>query len=320
MSFTIFDKHPGADTGEIGIGLTGEITEIWTFIATDGLHTIEDLRASGLLPEPYIDVHAQNPRLLCRPHKIAQNEDNPALFTVTINWKSEALTPKEKADQQQSEDNPLDRAPRISAETQIMRETTHRDKRGKPKTNAAGDLCDPPLESSYSVLVIDIRRNVTIFPDWAFDYSDAVNSEDFTIKGRLIKKGTAWMAYVKLGEDQNDDGVAYSEARAQLFIRKKRDPVGDELEAEVPSPWQTERLNEGLYALAFGERYRITIDEPDGQGGVFAAGPVPLTASGLEYIKTPDKTIEEYIAGLSYIVDYDHDELDFNEIAEFLWA
>lgn len=319
MSFDIRDKHPGEDTGEIGIGLTGEITEIWTYIATDAFHTIEDLRASGLLPVPFIDTHDQNPRLLCRPHKIAQSDENPALFTVTITWKSEPLTPKEKAEQQQSVDDPLNRKPRITAETQIMKETSHRDRRGKLKSNGAGDLCDPPLESSFSVLVIDISKNVTIFPDWAFDYSDSVNSEDFTIKGRLIKKGTAWLAYVKLNDDQNDNGTDYSEAKAQIFVRKKRDPVGDEDEEDVPSPWQTERLNEGLYAIhpLLGGRYRIKVEDSEGNK-VFAAGPVPLYSDGTEYIKLPGMSIADYMDGMSYIVDYDHDEMDFNDIA-FLW-
>lgn len=322
MAFTIYDKQPGGDTGEISIGLAGEATEIWTIIADNGLHTIEDLRQSGLLAEPYVNVHAQNPRLLLRPHKIAQDTDNPAVFYVTVNWKSEPLTPQEKKEQQEDEANPLDRTPRIVVETAFRTEVRHRDRYGKSKVNSAGDLFDPPLENNATYLIITIRKNVTVFPDWAFDYADGVNSVSFTILGRVFPAGTAWIAKIRLGEAQEDNGVVYCEASIEINVRKKREPVGSETSGDVPSPWQTEQLDEGLMAYDLAApaagRYRIKVKDEDDKD-VYPTGPVPLDGAGKPYLPGPGQTREDYIDNMKYLVFRDHLEVDFNDLS-FLWT
>lgn len=308
MAFDIVDRQPGGNSGTISIGYAGEATEIWTIVADNYNYTTEDLRNSGLFPEVYTTFHAQNSRLRLHPIEIQQNDENPALFICTLKWTSDKLDPKEKDEE---EDDPLDRRPRITVTTGHLKEVKHRDARGVPKTNIVGDLFDPPIESNASYLIITIRKNVTVFPDWVFDFSDAVNSADFTIKGRLIKAEHAWIANLELGEENTDGPTPYCEAKVEIHLKKKRDAYGDEVDADVPTPWVTEVLNEGLFQKVAGVRQRIKVLDDDG-ATVNAPAPVPLTLLGETLIPVTEET-------LTWLQFYDHPLMDFNDIS-FLWS
>jgi len=233
MAFDIVDRKPGGNSGTISIGYAGEATEIWTVLADNYNYTTEDIRNSGIFPEVYTTFHLQNPRLRLHPIQVDQDEERPDLFICTLNWTSDKLDPKEK---DEKDDNPLDRKPRIAIKTGHLKQTKQRDARGVPKVNIVGDLFDPPIESNDTFVIITIRKNVTAFPDWVFDYSDAVNSVDFTIKGRTIKKGHAWIASIDLGEENTDGDVPYCEATIEMHIAKKRDAYGTETVDDVPDP------------------------------------------------------------------------------------
>lgn len=343
MAFTIVDRQPGGHSGKISTGDAGEAVEVWTVIADGTDYSTEDLRLSGIFPPVYDSFHAKNGRLRLQPIDIQQDADNPSLFVCTLTWNSDQL------DQQEDEKNPLNRRARITVKTQFDKVTTHRDFYGKPKVNAAGDLFDPPIESNKTVLVITIRKNVTIFPDWVFEFADSVNSQPFVIKGRTIATGTAWIASIDLGEEQIEQGYpVYCEAVIEIHIKKKRKPHVDTFEEcvynrvtetttcanvtvsespdDVPYPWDTEQLNEGLIeVLDTGDvdgdgrpilaRCRIKIKDPDDPTGtalIYAPAPVPLDSTGarLEPVRIENAT---------YIVFRDHEYLDFNQIA-YLWG
>ncbi len=315
MDFRIVDRQPGGNSGEISIGLAGKAIEIWTIVADDLGYTTEDLRGAELspgvplFPAVYTSFHSQNTRLRLMPIQIEQDEENPALFKATLTWTSDKLDPKEK---EEKEDDPLDRKARIRVRSGRMKDVRHRDFYGKPKVNAAGDLFDPPIESNISFKIIEIRKNVTVFPDWVFDYDDAVNSVPFTIKGRTIAKGCAWMANIELGEENTDGPVAYCEAKIEMHVRKKRKHGVGESPGDVPDPWQTEQLNEGLYADDPIEgRYRINVPDEDGTMKP-APSPVPLTLAG-------DVLSPVTIDNATFIVFRDQEELDFNTI-NYLWS
>lgn len=310
MAFSITDRQPGGNSGEISIGLTGKAVEIWTVVADNYNYTTEDIRNSGLFPEVYTTFHAQNSRLRLQPIGIEQDADNSSLFICTVTWSSEKYdTEKEE----EKEDNPINRKSRITVRTGKLRVTTHRDMYGTSKINPAGDLYDPPLESSVSYRIVTVRKNVVVFPDWIFDFDDTVNSVPFTIKGRLIDTGCAWLADIELGEENTDGPVPYCEARIEMHVRRRRKPTSAEVSAGTtpPSPWQTEQLNEGLFQKVGGVRKRIQVLDDSG-ATVNAPCPVPLDENGVKITNpTPDT--------VTYTVFRDHLEFDFNEIS-YLWS
>lgn len=318
MAFTIVDKQPGGGTGEISIGQAGEATEVWTVVADTVGYSTENLRYAGLWGTPYETYHAQNSRLLLRPVKITQNDDNPALFICTLTWTSEPLTPEEK---EQKENSPLDRKARIKVKSGRMKECKHKDFYGKPKCNTAGDLFDPPIESNSKYLILNIRKYVTVFPDWMFNYDDCVNASPFVIKGRLIEKGCAYIANIELGEENTDGLIPYCEALVEMWIKKRRKPAAGENPNSVPDPWETEQLNAGLHergdAILFTDpvqyrKVRAKVKD-DNNEDVYAAAPVPLDKDGKKL--NPTATLDN----AHYVVFRDHEELEFSAIS-YLWS
>jgi hypothetical protein len=322
-----FDRRPGGATGTHGPANTGEVTEIWEFIADNYNETPETLRAAGILPVPYQDTHPDNSRLVFMPPEIEQDAENPSRFIVTLKWTSE---PIKQSEEDKEEENPLDRKPKITIRTIREKEVAHIDRKGRPKTNTAGDLFDPPIESNRSYIQIEIRKNVTFFPDWAFEFADAVNSEDFVIEGRTILAGRACIEEIEMGEKQFEGPVVYCTARVVISVKKPRarrnDGSGNSLEKDqsgnptddVPGPWQTEQLNEGLHAIDdrtswFGQKMRIQINDGSTPPQLEnAAAPVMLTYNGRVLASPGPNTA-------FFVVFDDHDYLDFNDI-DFLWT
>jgi len=314
MAFDVVDRKPGGQSGTLSIGGSGEAVEVWEVVADNNDYTTEDLRNSGIFPNVYESFHLQNPRLRLQPIAITQDEEAPSRFTCTLKWSSDKLDPKEE---EQKDDSPLDRRPRITVKTSTMRETRHRDFYGKIKVNAAGDLFDPPIESNVSFLIINIRKNVTAFPDWVFEYSDAINSTPFTIAGRTIDTGCAWIASIELGEVNTDGPVEYCESRLEMHIRRRRQQTTAELATTPPtippSPWQTEQLNEGLFELVAGVHIPILVSDggtPSTQ--VRVPAPVPLTAAGAQLSPVT-------VDNATFITFRDHEELDFSALSP-LWS
>lgn len=309
MNFIIVDRQPGGNSGEISIGLAGKAVEIWTLVGDRLDYTTEDVRASGIFPEVYTTFHPDNYRLRLMPIEIEQDDENPAKFVCKLTWTSDKLDPKQK---DEKEDSPLNRKARIRVKTGRMKEVRHRDFYGKPKVNAAGDLFDPPIESTVTFRILRIKKNVTVFPEWIFDFDDCVNSLDFTIKGRVIKKGCAWIADIDLGDENTDGPVPYCEAYIEIHVRKRRKPATGESLSDVPYPWEIEQLNEGFFEKKDGKRQRIKVLDADGVTLVPSPSPVPLAANGQ---KLDPVTIDN----ATFIRFRDHEERDFNQIS-YLWS
>jgi hypothetical protein len=320
MNFIILDKIVGGGKGTIGVGLAGEATETWIILADGPDYSTEAVRNSGIFPPVYQSYHEQNSRLLLRPIEITQSEENPCLFTCVLKWESQPLTQKEKDEEV---DDPLNRPARVKIKTIKEKEVKHRDKYGRPKLNAAGDLFDPPIESSTAYLQVIVRKNVADLPDWVFDFIDCVNTEDFEIEGRTFEAFSCCIADIDLGEKQNDGDVEYREAVVEIHKKKPRLPAAGEDPDTVPGPWQTEQLNEGLHELVDDpttetltkKRQRIVISAVDDEGKKTkqsAASPVLLDDTGA---RLSPVTIDN----ATYIIFDDHEYKNFNDIS-FIWA
>lgn len=185
-------------------------------------------------------------------------------------------------------------------------------------------MFDPPIENNVSFKVINIRKNVTVFPDWVFEFDDAINSVPFSIKGRTIDTGCAWIADIELGEENTDGAVPYCEARIEIHIRKRRQRTAKEISEGVtpPSPWQTEQLNEGLNQIIEdpdnpGDYIKVRTKVKDDTGAdIDSSSPMNLDADGKQITTTTPATIDD---DTIFIVFRDHEELDFNALS-FLWT
>lgn len=307
-SFSIVDRHPGGCTGVISIGDVGEAVETWTVVADGADYTTEDVRESGIFPEVYETFHLQNPHMQLQPIEIDQDKDSPHLFICTLRWSSTKTF--------------LNKA-RVSVTTAFAKETKHRDFYGKPKVNTAGDLFDPPIENNTTWKVFTIRKLAALdqIPTLLFEYADAVNSEPFTLKGYTIAKELAWLGSITIGDETEDGPEPAAEVTLEIHVKKKRLYVaGIETPEDVPGPWETEQLNEGLMYLdpvypptdpATYTRRRVKVLDEDGNM-VNAPAPVPLTLLGA--VLDP-VTIDNPI----YVVFRDHEEKNFNDLSYF-WS
>jgi len=309
-SFSIVDRQPGGCTGVLSIGNVGDAVETWTVVADGADYTTEDVRNSGIFPEVYETFHLQNPHMQLQPIEIDQDKESPHLFNCTLRWSS-IKTFLRKA--------------RISRTTAFAKETKHRDFYGKPKVNAAGDLFDPPIENNTTWLVYTIRKTSQLDKVALLaDYENSVNTEAFTLTDYYGTIGLklAWMANITIGELNEDGPEPVVDVVLEIHVKKRRlyKSGSDASPDDVPYPWETEQLNEGLMFLepaypptdpATYTRHRIKVTDEDGNS-VNAPAPVPLTALGavLDPVTIDNPT---------YIVFRDHEEKDFNALAYF-WS
>ncbi len=305
MSFIITDKQPGGGSGTFANGYQGEAKEIWTVIASDINHSTEDLRASGIFPQPYQSVHAQNPWLILMPIEIDQDEEAPDKFTCTLTWTSTPL--KKEEEDRDTEADPLAREALWSWSTGRDRVALLMDLNGDAIVNSANEGFDPTPERDQPFLIAHGVKKVAGVPDWAWDMIDTVNVTDFVVDGRTVPKGCATLADIQLSEWLKAGDTRYREATFELHVKKKRLPRTGESVDDIPSPWQLEIIDQGLHELdtATGELIRILDDATDPQP---IAQPVLLDGLGFRLTTPEDKTTHFY---WQYQI---RDESDFNNL------
>lgn len=286
MSFIVADKQPGGGSGTFANGFQGEAKEIWTVVASDINHSTEDLRASGLFPQPYQTVHAQNPWLILMPIEIEQNEEAPEVFVCTLKWTSEPLSKKEE--DEDTEPDPLSREALWTWTTGRDRIAIMYDLNRDAIINSAGEFFDPPFERDLPFLIARGVKKVAGVPDWAWDMIDTKNSSDFTVDGRLVEKGRACLADIQLGQWQKSGDTRYREATFEIHIKKPRKIRSGE--SSVPSPWDIEIIDQGLHELD-GSNNLTKILDHDGQP---LAQPVLLNGSGLRLTTPTDSDTHVY--------------------------
>jgi len=301
MSFIVADKQPGGGSGTFANGFQGEAKEIWTVVASDINHSTEDLRASGLFPQPYQTVHAQNPWLILMPIEIEQNEEAPEVFVCTLKWTSEPLSKKEE--DEDTEPDPLAREALWTWTTGRDRVAMLQDLDGKAVANSAGELFDPTPERDQPFLIARGVKKVAGVPDWAWDMIDTKNSADFTVDGRLVPKGRACLADIQLGQWQKSGDTRYREATFEIHIKKCRPLKTGETEA--PSPWDLELIDQGLHQIDYLTDTLTKLTDADGQP---LAQPVLLDGNGFRLLHP------EIEANHVYLTFRSRDESDFSNL------
>src|SRR5262249_52294924 len=114
--------------------------------------------------------------------------------------------------------------------------------------NSAGDPLDPPVEVPVSEWSIRVSKNVPTVPSWFLTYANAVNIADqvISINGTdfTIPAGCGRLGNLSFTEPQQENGTDFVTLNWECLVGVPRDPIDGE--SSVPSPWDTERLDEGM--------------------------------------------------------------------------
>lgn len=138
---------------------------------------------------PYITPTENDLGARVRTITPTQDQDNPLLWRVVVEYSSE---PPERTgrDPQQRTENPLLRPPEISWSFEKYRRVVTRANIFNPVTgetqidvavlNTASEAFDPPLEADDSRLVLTyVRNEIDYLPTLAMEYQDAINEDVF---------------------------------------------------------------------------------------------------------------------------------------------
>jgi hypothetical protein len=118
--------------------------------------------------------------------------------------------------------------------------------------NSASDPLDPPIEIAVAEAELRFSKNVAVLPDWfanvALNYHNGVNDDDqeITILGTdyTLAKGTAKLGNFAFSEINRENGTDFVTITWSVTVSQPRELVGSE--SEAPSPWDVERLDEGM--------------------------------------------------------------------------
>lgn len=127
----------------------------------------------------------------------------------------------------------------------------------KSAANSASDPLDPPIESAIAEAEFRFTKNVTVLPTWfanaAMNYHNGVNDSDFDITilatDYTIAKGTAKLGNFTFSEINRENGTDFVSITWSMTVAQPRELASGETEA--PSPWDVERLDEGMRTRAY---------------------------------------------------------------------
>ena len=164
------------------------------------LETGWNFNGTQIFPIPYTNVLGSQPMLLCRSLQADQQRQNPQVWIVTAEYSSEPLSQQQK-DAQQFE-NPLERPSKIRWGSGKYNKAAVFDSSGNSITNSAGDPFDPPPEIDQSRWTATVTTNVSAVPQAIIDYTDAVNSDGFTILSVPVSPLCAKIMGIDVSEEQ----------------------------------------------------------------------------------------------------------------------
>ncbi len=202
---------------------------------------------------------------------------------VMVGTKKHWILTAEYSDKWNIAENPLDDPVLTEWSTESYQVVVTEEINGDAIINSAGDPFDPPAEKDDSRWTSVSRKNVTnAVPPWIFAYQDAVNSDTFTIDGKLIAAGEAKLSAIHLSEPQERNAVEYRVLTLTIHYRGEGDDAGssgygsgsgsDEIE-----PWDLSLLDAGMRERDGSSKLRNISNEGD---GLPVTAPVPLDGSG----------------------------------------
>lgn len=210
----------------------------------------------------FLSPHPDNGFYTARKIDVKQESASPLAWRVTVSYSTEPLEDKDE------EENPLDRPPKISGDSEMSQTFTTKDKDGLPVLNSAGDPLEPQEVDDPRGTII-IERNFPEIPGFLSTYINKVNESDFEIPGipDLFPARTVKFQRFRFGPKEKENDVSFVAVTVELSVK--------------PDKWDVDRLDEGFHYLSVvsGTRYKIKLDdgneptEPvllDGSGGILA--------------------------------------------------
>jgi hypothetical protein len=145
------------------------------------------------------------------------------------------------------------------------------DEDGNIVCNSAGDPFDPPEMIDDSRLISVTTKNLAAVPTWIINYSNAVNSDAFTLDGFSVGIGQAKMQTPKVSKPMSRNGTTYREVQFTIHYRKEgwlSDIIDAGFRERVPGSGSGSGSESGLR----------NIRNPD--DNELPAAPVPLDGNG----------------------------------------
>lgn len=140
------------------------------------------------------------------------------------------------------------------------------DEDGNVVCNSAGDPFDPPEMIDDSRLISVTTKNLASVPVWIMEYSNAVNSDAFTLDGFSVAIGQAKMQTPKVSKPMSRNGTTYREVQITIHYREEG--------------WLSDLTDVGFRERdEYGVLRNIKVENSDGELEDVTA-PVPLDGSG----------------------------------------
>lgn len=155
----------------------------------------------------------------------------------------------------------------------------------KSAANSAGDPLDPPVEAAIAEAELRFSKNVTTLPTWfanvALNYHNGVNDDDqtITIAGvtYTLAAGTAKLGNFAFSELKRENATDFLTISWSVTVAQPRELMSGE--SVAPSPWDVERLDEGMRTRISlsGETVWSNVTDENSQSIML---PVPFDGSG----------------------------------------
>lgn len=211
--------------------------------------------------------HPTNGFFTARKLDIKQETASPTAWRVTVTYSTEPL-------EEEVAENPLNRAPVITGDSEMAEIFTTKDKDGKPVLNSAGDCLEPQEVDDPRGMIV-IERNFPSVPEFVSTYINKVNSASFSVPGISIpfEPRTVKFQRFRFGAQQTQNEVQFVPVTVELSVK--------------PDTWDVDRLDEGFHYLDGSDRKKITLSD-----GNDPTEPVPLNGSGgILASPTPDNAV-----------------------------
>jgi hypothetical protein len=231
--------------------------------------------SNSILPVPFVHAHPLYSTQLCRNISFSQDSSAPRKWDIEAEYSSEPL----KTADQTNIAKPTDRPAKIKWKSQQYRKAIDKDINGHAIVNSAGDYFDPPPEIDSSHWVATIEKNVPAVPTFILSYTDAINSDSFTIQGMTVSQHVAKIMDLDISDLQTEGDFGFYVFTYSLEFR--------------PETWKYKPLDQGFRTIEFGGLRQILDDATpprpvttprllDGNGRSLD-NPSPSTAQFLEY-------------------------------------
>lgn len=154
--------------------------------------------------------------------------------------------------------------------------------------NSATDPLDPPIEIATTEWELHCEKNVSYIPSWFLKYGNGVNSanQDLYLNGSkfTIPSGCGKLSNLVFSELKQENAVNFITLAWNVTVRVPRQIFSGE--SVPPSPWDVERLDEGMRTLKGAGSTKTWTNIPDSTGGTTITSPVPFNGSGVPITAT----------------------------------